>query len=604
MAKVTKPPINYTSRDFDTIKSDLVSYIKRYYPDTFKDFQEAGVGSMMLDTVAYVGDILSFYLDYQVNESFLETASEFDNVVKIAQQLGLKYQPNKTATGIVSFFIAVPASTSPSFESGASPDLNYAPVLKKGATMVSTSGVPFILTTDVDFADSRNEVTVLNENPTSGQPTKYAIRAYGRAVSGRLKTATRAIGSFKPFQKVFINDNSIIEVISVTDSNNNKYYEVPNIAQDVIFRQVPNNGTDKAFVKFLLQPKSTPRRFQVLREAARAVLQFGYGSEEDIETAEKNVMPSRVTMDMFAKDYVTDSSFDPNTLLKSGKFGVAPADTTLRIVYRTNATSNVNISSESLNTITRSRFVFSDLATSNTLKDQVRTSIEATNESPINGDLTPMSAADIKVLAANSLFAQNRAVTANDYKTLCYSMPASFGGVKRVAVYKDVASLKNNINIFVLAEDQNNKFTTPTTSLRNNLKTWLARHKLLSDSIDIFDAKIINTKIDFTAISEDGADKTATLARAERSLRKYLTENPNNIGEPLYITRLINAVNEADGVADVISLNVSSKTGTKYSSVAFDLNANISADGRKVYIPKNVIWEVKFPFQDINGEMR
>ena len=107
MAKVTKPTIKYTSREFDSIKNDLVSFVKRYYPDTFQDFQEAGFGSMVLDTTAYVGDLLSFYLDYQVNESFLDTAGEFENTIKITRQMGYRYQPNKVSTGICSFYVLV-----------------------------------------------------------------------------------------------------------------------------------------------------------------------------------------------------------------------------------------------------------------------------------------------------------------------------------------------------------------------------------------------------------------------------------------------------------------------------------------------------------------
>ena len=67
-------PIKYTSRDFESIRADLLEHARRYYPNTFQDFNEAGFGSLMLDTVSYIGDILSFYLDYQANESFKESS--------------------------------------------------------------------------------------------------------------------------------------------------------------------------------------------------------------------------------------------------------------------------------------------------------------------------------------------------------------------------------------------------------------------------------------------------------------------------------------------------------------------------------------------------
>lgn len=114
-------PINYTSRDFETIKRDLVEHARRYYPDNFKDFSENSFGSLMLDTVAYVGDILSFYLDYAVNESYISTSIEYDNIVKLSRQMGYKYKRNAAATGVLSFYILVPASAD-----GVEPDYRYA----------------------------------------------------------------------------------------------------------------------------------------------------------------------------------------------------------------------------------------------------------------------------------------------------------------------------------------------------------------------------------------------------------------------------------------------------------------------------------------------
>jgi len=604
MAKITKPPIRYTSRDFDTIKQDLIAFTKRYYPSTYKDFQEAGFGSMLLDNVAYVGDILSFYLDYQVNESFLQTASEFENVVKIAQQMGFQYQPNKTSTGIATFYILVPAEYSIGYSSGARPNLNYAPILKKGTKINSNSGVPFLLATDVDFADTSNEAVVAETNQSTGRPIKYAIKTFGRVISGKMNTISKTVTTYKPFQKVVLNDNSIVEIISVVDSNGNEYFEVPNLAQDVVYRQVPNNASDKNYVKFLLQPISTPRRFQIMRESNRVVMQFGYGSEEDMSTAENNVLPSRVTMDTFGKSYVTNTDFDPNVILKSGKFGIAPANTTLTITYRSNNNISVNIPSGALAAVQNPLFKFSELATSDVTKREVKGSLECSNEEPISGDTSIVTASEIKVLAANKFFSQNRAVTAADYKSLCYLLPSSFGGVKRAIAYKDSKSLKNNINIYLLSEDSNSKLATATSSLKNNLKIWLQRHKLLSDSIDLLDAKIINVKIDFIAVAKEGFDPSSVLARTKNELRAFLTENPNDIGEPVSLTSLIAVITKTRGVAEVISLDMDRKTGSNYSNTAFSIAANMTADGKKIFIPKNAIWEVKFPFQDINGEMR
>ena len=604
MAKVTKPPIDYTSRDFDSIKKDLINFSKRYYPDTFKDFQESGFGSLFLDTTAYVGDILSFYLDYQVNEAFLSTASEFDNVIKLARQNGFVYNPNKTSTGIASFYILVPAITAVNFEGGATPNLNYAPILKRGSSIGTISGQNFILTTDINFADSTNEIVIAARDSANGRPTQYAIKAYGRIVSGKLKVITKTITDYKPFQKIILNDNSIVEILSLKDSQGNEYYQVPNLAQDVVYRQVPNNGDDRESVKFTLQPKASPRRFTLERESNRQIIQFGYGSEEDLGSAGLNVMPEKTTIDMFGKNYVSDSSFDPNVILKSGKFGVAPTNTTLTIVCRQNNEVNVNLSVGSLNAVLDPAFTFLDSATDQSTINSVRATLEVENEEQIVGDTSRMTADEIKILASNSFFTQNRAVTAKDYENIAYNMPSNFGSVKRVVAYKNENSVASNIKLYVLAEDQSGNLTTATSTLKRNLKNWISNVKLVSDSIDIFDAKILNIAIDFKAVAEAGYDRVLAMSNSKKALRDYFRLNPNSIGEAILPQKLINVVNEAAGINDVIELNVNLKTGTNYSNLNYDMLANHSSDGRKIFIPKNVIWEVKFPFQDINGEVR
>ena len=139
-----KSPINFTSREYDSIRSELVKHAKRYYPDSFRDFSEASFGALMLDSVAYIGDQLSFYLDYQANESFLDTATEYNNIIKIARQMGYKFRGRPSSSGEATFYILVPANSL-----GLGPDSRYMPVLKKGSEFVSTSGVPFILNEDL-----------------------------------------------------------------------------------------------------------------------------------------------------------------------------------------------------------------------------------------------------------------------------------------------------------------------------------------------------------------------------------------------------------------------------------------------------------------------
>jgi hypothetical protein len=214
---MAKRPINYTSRDFESIKEDLVNYAKRYYPTTYKDFNEASFGSMMLDLVAYVGDQLSFYADYQANESFLDSAIEFKNIVRLCKQLGYKLPGAAKASGVCTFYVKVPASSTTR-----GPDLNYFPILQRGTVLSSTNGASYTLNENVDFTDSNNEITVAEVDTDTGVPTSYAVRARGRVVSGQRFEETVSIGDFQRFRKVLIERKDISEIISVLDAQGNE----------------------------------------------------------------------------------------------------------------------------------------------------------------------------------------------------------------------------------------------------------------------------------------------------------------------------------------------------------------------------------------------
>ena len=224
-----KSPINFTSREYNSIRAELIKHAKRYYPDTFKDFSEASFGALMLDSVAYIGDQLSFYLDYQTNESFLDTATEYDNVVKLARQMGYKFQGRSTSTGEATFYILVPAN-----DVGLGPKSEYLPVLKKGSQFGGSNGSPFLLSEDVRFDSSTNEVVAGRVDSTTGIPTYYAVRSTGKVISGALTQENFTIGTAEKFKKIKLSSPNCSEVLKVYDSNGHEYYEVEYLSQNVI----------------------------------------------------------------------------------------------------------------------------------------------------------------------------------------------------------------------------------------------------------------------------------------------------------------------------------------------------------------------------------
>mgnify|MGYP003136130635 CR=1 FL=1 len=595
--KINTKAIKYTSRDFDTIKEDLVDYAKRYYPNTYKDFNEASFGSLMLDTVAYVGDILSFYLDYQANESFLQTAVEYNNVLKHGRQVGFKFNANPSSYGLLALYILAPANTT-----GLGPDTNYLPILKKGSTFNSEGGASFILNQDVDFADSSNEVRVGRVNATTGVPTFYAVKAYGQVVSGRRVQETIEVGPFTKFLKLQLETQDVTEVLSVVDSEGNQYFETEYLSQDVIYKGVTNqvqSDRDGGAME-ILKPFTVPRRFTTDRQRRSMFLQFGASSDIKINS-DMIADPASVVLQVHGKDYISDTSFDPTSLIESDKFGISPSNTTLTVVTRVNDNETVNASSGKVNQIGGSIWDFGDTSslTAATITS-VKQSLESENEEPIVGDITLPTVEELKVRIHDSFSTQNRAVTQSDYQSLIYRMPPQFGAIKRTRVLRDENSFKRNLNVYIVSEDSDGYLTASNSSIKNNLKTWLQANKMVNDTIDILDAKIANFGVDFKAVGDLERPKFDILSSAETRLKNFFSRKMD-IGEPIFLTDIYAELKKVDGLVDVISVRIIKKVGGNYSDVSFDLQGGQSSDGRYIEIPKNVILELKYPDSDIKG---
>jgi len=596
MAKRTFP-IDYTSRDFDSIREDLVNYTKRYYPDTFKDFSEASFGSLMLDTVAYVGDIMSFYLDYQVNESFLDTASEYNNVLRLAKQMGYKYQSSKSTTGMISMYVIIPANST-----GLGPNTDYFPIIKRNTVLSSDGGASFILLEDVRFDDPSNDVVSAAIDDSTGNPSSYAVKAVGQIISGQFNIKSETIGSFERFKKVRLRNPNIVEIISVFDSDGHEYYEVEYLSQDVVYKSVPNrdeNTRDNA--PSLLRPFKAARRFITTANRNGITLQFGFGSESQVATPGL-AEPSNVVFQRHAKDYVTDSIFDPSDLIGSDKLGIGPADTTLTITYRSNTVSNANAAIGAVNTLVRPRFEFNDPSiTNNATAASVISSLECSNEEPIVGSVRNPNVEEIRSQALNIFPAQSRAVTSSDYEALTYAMPAHLGAVKRCRVVRDQDSIKRNLNIYVISENAFGKLIQANSALKQNLKIHLNRYRMINDTVDVLDAKVVNVGIEFEVVASEEINKYEVLDNAITAVRQKFGQKTMFIGERLYITDIYSVLNKARGVADTSKVKLVSKRGANYSSSTLNIGRFMSLDGRYLSVPDNVILEIKFPKIDIKG---
>ena len=570
-------PINYTKRDFEGIRSELLEIAERFYPETFQDFSEASFGAMMLDAVAYVGDQLHFYLDYNVNEAFLDSSFQFSNILRHGSVLGYKSRGRPSTYGEVALYIEVPAT-----DSDLGPDTRYIPIMTRGSVFRNQSGQSFTLLENVDFNNPSNAIVVSKVSPSTGAPSHYAIKAYGNVVSGRLVQKRIKVGNYQKFKSVALGDPSIAEIISVYDSEGNQYYEVDYLSQDMIFKEVANTNYKNDNVPSLLKPFLVSRKFIVQNTNTTTILQFGSG-----EAAANDVVanPQEVAIDVFGKNYVTDVTFDPTRLSKNSSYGIVPVDTTLFVTYRTSPAVNSNSSAGTLTGVVSANLKFENRdALSNNLISSIQRSVEVTNEGQIIGDTSAPSKSEIKRQIMDTFPTQNRAVTQSDYENIVYRMPKKFGSIKRCSIQRDPDSKKRNLNLYVVSEDPNEHLTKTNNTIKQNVKTWLNNYRMINDTIDILDPYIINYGIEFSI-------KCSSPSKSEQILAACISK--------------ISETMSGDGISfiGVTSVKIVNKAGGQYSSTSFNVNKNMSSDGTTLLCPQNAIFEIKFPSVDITGRV-
>lgn len=591
-----KIPINYTNREFDGIRRDLEQIVERFYPDTFQDFSEASFGSIVLDSMAYVGDQLSFYLDYNVNEMFLDTSFQMTNVLRHGRILGYKEQGRPSTFGVASLYIRVPASTI-----GLGPDTRYLPVLKRGTRFTSNSGLNFVLTENVDFSDPKNQVVVANVDSTTGAPTFFAIKGYGNVVSGFFKRESIQVGDFERFKLIELESANVAEIVSISDSEGNEYYEVENLSQDIIYREIPNNNYKNDNTPSVIKPFLVSRKFVTFTERTRTFIQFGSGDPNESDVVAD---PQSVAMNIFGKSYVSDTTFDPTKLTKNQNFGVVPTNTALEIVYRVTNPSNSNTAVGKLNSVSSANFDFNDRP--NLLTSRVESvigSLEVSNEKPIAGDVSLPTTSEVKRRIYDSFATQNRAVTQIDYENLVYRMPSKYGSIKRCSVQRDPDSQKRNLNMYIVSQDSFEKLMISGDILKKNVKVWLNQHRMINDTIDILDPYILNIGINFVVSAKQGVNKYDLLEKCVNRISEKFGQ-PYYIGEDVNISQMYKELSKVEGVYEAIDIKITSKVGSNYSNSSININNNLSPDGTKLVIPKNAVVEIKYPDTDIKGQIR
>ena len=621
----TKKDISYLGKDFGQFRKGLIDFTKQYFPDTYVDFNESSPGMVFLELAAYVGDVLSYYADSNLKESMLEQASERANIFDIAKSLG--YNPNNVVPAYVTLDVF---HIIPSIGAGTAvaPDFNYALSIKSGMRVKQNNGAAIFRTLDsIDFAYSSStsptEITIYESNDTTKLPTYYLLKKQVRAVSGDVKTATYSFTTPLAYDKIVLPDTNISEIISVVESDGDNWYQVPYLAQDTIFEDVPNlaeNDPDlaqyRASSPSLLKLKKTAKRYITrLRSDNKLELQFGAGiSDNNDEEIVPN--PDNVGNGLAGFRRSVDVDIDPSNFLYTRTYGQAPSNTTLTITY---TIGNGIVDNVPANVLTLVNFVEynDDINTSNSgnLVNFVKSTIAVNNSGPASGAKTSDSLQDIKNNALANFATQNRLVTREDYIIRAYSMPAKFGSVAKAYIVPDDQITQTDyqqsrianplaMNMYVLGFNDSKQLFELNQAVKENLKTYLNYYRILTDAVNIKDAFIINLGIDFEISVLPNYNSNEVLLKCINALKSMFNVDRWQINQPIIKSDITTTLANIKGVQTVVGATISNLYDITfgYSGNVYDIN---SATKNGVIYPSldPSIFEVKFPNRDIKGRV-
>ena len=586
--------INYLSKDFDSIKADLIDYVKRHFPSDWRDFNDASGGMALLEMIAYVGDILSFNIDRQVNEAYINRAVEIKNIVSLAQNFG--YKPKNQTPAVVNLAVSADMTNTTSAETLFT--------LKKGATVLTNYEpvVAFEILNDIDFANPINRQT-----HTAGGTTTVSVSGVS-AVAGISKTFKYQAGDPVKFLKVTLPDSNINEVMSVSAGDGSEYFEVDNLARDTVFIGDVNTSNTSGDAGYIMKLKRVPKRYVVERDPTGLTsIRFGPGvlmeaDAEIIPNPNDFVLPPtlRGSPSGFAP-----AAIDSTNFLKTKSLGVAPQNTDITITYRAGGGVVTNVGADTLTRIINKNLVFASPnldSLSATIVTNITNSLSCNNGEQASGGEQAESVASIRENAVYNMGSQLRCVTLQDYQARVMSMPAQFGSVFRSFVRKDPNN-SMGVEMFIVTRNNQKQLTLSTEVIINNIEVYIKNFKSFSDTIKLTSGRIINIGVDFTIVPDASANAQEALMECILVLQRLFDTARTNFNDSIVIPDIQARLQSLRKVRSIPNLKIVNKTttvGTRtYSGTEFNINANTRSG--ILQFPQNSVWELKYPNFDIIG---
>jgi hypothetical protein len=641
--------VRYLNKDFSQLREALINFSKTYYPNTYKDFSAASPGLMFMEQAAYVGDVLSYYTDYAFKEGQMFSATERKNIISLAAQLGYKTKPSRASTGYVNLM-----QLCPSADDGFGnyyPDPNYMLTIKENSQFSTNANSYYILTSLVDFSinssNSPRTDVVYSRNP-DGTPLFFLLTKQGTVSSGQVLNKQVVVGSPSQFFTVQLDEKTVLEVLDVVDSDNNKWYETEYLAQELVPISQPNVAEYegslsyyKDSVPYILKYLKTSRRFiTTVDDSNYTTLQFGAGIngvDDEIVTFDSNLIGAGLS-----RASAVNVPLDPSNFLQNENYGIAPQNTILNIRYLIGGGLNSNCQGDEIRNVVTAEFENPSeglLPEQIDLLNTVKNSLQVTNPAPVVGGKDAETDEEIRLNAMANFAAQNRTVTQNDYLVRVYSLPARFGSVAKAQIIADtslevgvnkilvgtvdqnnIASVVDNsvnnyfrriaydvtnpfaINVYVLSYDANKKLIRPNQALVTNLITYLKQTRMITDGVNVIDGYIINIGVEFTITVYKGFNKKDVLMNCISTVQDFFNIDKWNFSQPINLSQLQLEIAKVDGVQSIMNIIISNKTTLDgdYSPIQYSI-ASATKNGIIYPSVDPAIFECKFLDSDIKA---
>jgi hypothetical protein len=599
----------FSNKTYLDFREDLLNYAREFYSDNILDFSETSLGGLFLDFASIVGDSLVFYAEQQFNELDYETATNITNINKHLKRANIKNNSAFPSSVEVSFSIEVEKNIASS-QKNPEPYLSHLPVVKKNSILQSNSGIQFILDEDVDFSsDYEKKIGELNED---GSPFSLVLTKKGLCTSGFLATESiffPSVDNEEHFLSGKLENVNVTSLISVIDSDLNKYDEVNYLSQSTTFSKVKNASSEYIYIK------PSPYRYVIERDfiSGEVFLRFGNGTGKSVKD-EHFSRVSELLLPLKNKDTFGRVDLDPGLLLKSNSLGVSPSGKTVNITYKHGGGLSHNVPSE---TITRffeePNIVFknADTGLSESKKNSIKESITLINEESSIGGAPAPNIDELKTLIPMAIRSQSRIITYSDLVTRIMTMPSNFGKIEKVVALENENSSFSK-DLYITCKDSEGFYTNASDAIKLNLAKYINEFRLIGDNFNILDVPIFNFGISAVIKVSSEVDIESVILEVTSRIFESLRFDLLNIGEPINVNEIERVINNTDGVVTLLTnkKNIIVNKTEKDTWHDFDLDikrgysnnivdSNIHYIDGFVYSPKGGLFEMKYSSQDI-----